>query len=128
MARARDFALWCQNLVSIQAFRPYEGQMDASPFGIGCGSADSNWEDQPYEGQLSTIPTRSIYISTQSLCRQARGGAEPLQRSESNWPRALRAALAAMVAYVDRYFQHTQALSQLHIKSRRVGTRQECFF
>lgn len=28
------FRIWCQNLVSIQAFHPYEGQMDASPFGI----------------------------------------------------------------------------------------------
>ena len=28
------FRIWCQNLVTIQAFRTYEAQMDASPFGI----------------------------------------------------------------------------------------------
>ena len=92
--------------------------MDASPFGIGCGSADSNWEDQPYEGQLSTIPTRSIYISTQSLCRLTHLGVEPGQRLESNWPRALRATLVAMVAYVDASFQYSRTFTPNFTLSR----------
>ena len=34
LSPSQHLGYWCQNLVSIQAFHPYEGQMDASSFGI----------------------------------------------------------------------------------------------
>ena len=59
--------LWCQNLVSNQAVRPYEGQMGAGPFGIlrprifprerlFCFRCRVDWVSNPLYAETTTEP------------------------------------------------------------------------